>query len=295
MIIDLIYDTIKLKELKGWIKLKFKGLMCIVNVALICFTNFCNMGASALFGNTHYNLGKKIIEKSDKELSKAEEEAFLSGMIYADIGRFKFDKDTGVNSDSDKFVEEMERLAKTSEEKWFAYGFKIHVFQDKKTKQFLKEVFESGYSTYSEYATYCGVLDSYFSQKSGILCNELLDKFNFKQVISNFDIKDLSKMANVPEDQIESLTKSVLEKYSDYTNENHLCLYSDLIKSVYKSFGFEISLDEINEQAGNLVGAFIIISELIRNKQEIPEKLSSKIETKSDDMVELCRTKFKFI
>lgn len=276
-------------------KLKLKVLMCILNVALLCFTNFCNMGVSALFGITHYNLGKRIIEKSDKNPSEAEKEAFLSGMVYADIGRFKFDKDTSVNSDSDQFVEKMKELANTPEEKWFACGFEVHVFQDKKTKDFLKEVFEGGYSTYSEYMTCCGTLDSYFSKKSGILCNEFLDKFNFKQVASGFNVEDLSKMASVSEDKIEDLAATVLQKSLDYPSKNNLCLYGDLIKNVYKSFGVEISLDEINEQAGNLLGAFMIISEVIGNKQKISEELSSQIEEKSDDIVDLCIKTFTFI
>ncbi len=50
------------------------------------------MEVDAFFTNTHFNFGKAIIEQSGVSLSKDEENAFLSGLIYADIGRFEFDK-----------------------------------------------------------------------------------------------------------------------------------------------------------------------------------------------------------
>ena len=62
-----------------------------------------------MFGNAHYNIGKQIIDKIDIDLSPSEKNAFLSGMVYADIGRFKFDKQSSVESDSTHFVSEMKK------------------------------------------------------------------------------------------------------------------------------------------------------------------------------------------
>lgn len=254
------------------------------------------MEATALYGNTHFNLGKKIIEKSDLSLSESEKKAFLSGIVYADIGRFKFDKETGIDSDSDKFAEEMEKLAKTPEEKWFAYGFKVHVFQDKETKRFLTDVLCHEYSSSSEYMNDCGTLDAYFSEKSGIICNDFLDKFNFRQIINGLNIENLDKLSSAPESVIKDFTTIftmvITERISNSTNKNNLVIYDELIKSTYESLGFEINLDDIHEQAGNLLGTFIIISSII---DDGTEELSSTIEEKSDNLAELCISNFKFL
>lgn len=270
-------------------------MICLSLVTLFFGVNCLNMEANALFGNTHFNLGKKIIEKLEEKPSKNEEDAFLSGMVYADIGRFKFDKETGVDSDSDKFANEMEKLAQTNEEKWFAYGFRVHVFQDNETKKFLNDVLDRDYSSYSEYMMNCGVLDSYFSKKSGILYNEFLNKFNFKQITSGWDIGDLSKISGAPEDKIEDFAMRIIKKHSDYPQKNNLLMHDDLVQRTYKSLGFEISLDDIHEQAGNLLGVFIIVPAVVGSKCEISEELSSKIEEKSDTLADLCISNCKFI
>ncbi len=270
-------------------------MICLSLVTLFFGVNCLNMEANALFGNTHFNLGKKIIEKLEEKPSKNEEDAFLSGMVYADIGRFKFDKETGVDSDSDKFVNEMEKLAQTNEEKWFAYGFRVHVFQDNETKKFLNDVLGRDYSSYSEYMMNCGILDSYFSKKSGILYNEFLNRFNFKQITSGWDIGDLSKIAGAPENEIESFAMRTIKKYSDYPQKNNLFVFDDLMQRTYKSLGFEISLDDIHEQAGNLLGVFIIVPAVVGSKCEISEELSSKIEEKSNNLADLCISNCKLV
>lgn len=270
-------------------------MICLSLVTLFFGVNCLNMEANALFGNTHFNLGKKIIEKLEEKPSKSEEDAFLSGMVYADIGRFKFDKETSVDSDSDKFANEMEKLAQTNEEKWFAYGFRVHVFQDNETKKFLNDVLDRDYSSYSEYMMNCGVLDSYFSKKSGILYNEFLNKFNLKQITSGWDIGDLSKISGAPEDKIEDFAVRIIKKHSDYPQKNNLLMYDDLIQRTYKSLGFEISLDDIHEQAGNLLGVFIIVPAVVESKCEISEELSSKIEEKSDTLADLCISNCKLV
>lgn len=38
---------------------------------------------------------------------------FLYGVVYADVGRFKFDNETGIDSDSYEFVNAMKKFAKT--------------------------------------------------------------------------------------------------------------------------------------------------------------------------------------
>lgn len=279
--------------------MKFLKMIYTALAILFYCVNFFNIELNALFGNTHYNLGKKIIEKLDEKLSEDEEDAFLSGMVYADIGRFKFDKETKIDSDSCNFVEKMKKFVKTTEERWFTLGMEMHIIQDAETSKFLRETLEHECTSYYEYIVACCTLDSYFSKKSGILYNEFLDKFNFNQVISEFDIKNLNKIIGFSEDKIKSLevfeiyVKSILEKYSDYHQKNNLLIYDDLIQKTYKSLGFEISQDEIHEQAGNILGAFIITLAVFDNKVAISEDLASKIEEKSDILTDLCISKCK--
>lgn len=277
--------------------MKFKKIVCVALSAVMLCANFCQAEVSALFGNAHFNLGKKIMEKLGQKLSESEEHAFLSGMVYADIGRFKFDKETGIDSDAYRFAEKMKEFAETSEEKWFARGFEMHVLQDNQTKKFLKEILGHEYSSYSEYMSDCGTLESYFSKKSGIIYNEFLDKFNFEQVVSGWDINDLEKMAGIPsvasEDMIKEFVERIFAGYSEHSQKNNLVMFDELIKKTYESMGFEISVDDIHEQAGNIVGTFLIVSAIIGKRVTISEDLAAKIEEKSDELADLCVSKLE--
>lgn len=276
---------------RGLIMRILKKFLWSTFIALVGFS-FCFMEASALFGNTHFNLGKKMIELYNKKLTKGERNAFLSGLVYADIGRFKFDKETGINSDSDKFVQEMKKFAQTPEEQWFVRGFAVHVFQDKETCKFLTEVLGHKSSTYLDYIMDCSLIDSYFMKKNGGLYSKFLDKFNFEQITSGWDIKNLSKVTNIPENKINNFVNLALSNYSTYPNNHTLIMYDNLIKKTYQSLGFEISLDEINEQAANVVGAFTVCSILIE-KNEIPAELVSTIESKSNNFAQYCMKKIQ--
>ena len=147
----------------------------------------CSLGASevkSLFGNTHFNLGKKIIENLDISLSENQKKAFLSGIVYADIGRFKFDQEIGIASDSSQFIAEMKKHINNTEEEWFAIGCEIHRLQDAKTSDTLKEIFENTEkSTYKEYITHCALLDCYFLKKTNeYIHNNHIETFNFNRI-----------------------------------------------------------------------------------------------------------------
>lgn len=267
-----------------------KKLLCVA-LAAIVFRSSCCTEVNALFGNTHFNLGKRMIEKFDTPLLESEKSAFLSGLVYADIGRFKFDKETGIYSDSDNFANEMKKFAVTPEEHWFARGFEAHVMQDNETGNFLTDVLGRKSSAYAEYIMDCSLLDSYFSKKNGVLYNNFLDKFSFEQITMELDVKDIVKAVNISEDKIKDFTRIILNKYSSCENKNTLILYDDLIKKTYHSFGFEIGLDDIHQQAANLIGAFIVTS-IVAGQKEIPEELVSRIEGKSDELAKFCITNF---
>ena len=125
-------------------------LSITIVLSLVFSFAFC-MEANALFGNTHYSLAKLIIGKENITIPESNKIAFLSGIVYADIGRFKFDKETGVDSDSLAFAEAMKKFAKTSDEKWFVRGIEIHILQDKETEKLLKSIFKTENVGYSDY------------------------------------------------------------------------------------------------------------------------------------------------
>ncbi len=269
--------------------MKIKKFLCTI-LAVILSNLTCCMEANALFGNTHLNLGKKIIEQSNIKLSKSEEKAFLSGLVYADIGRFKFDKEIGINSDSIKFVSKLKELAITPEEKWFARGFEIHVFQDKNTEKYLNNIIGKKSCSYSQYIINCSLLDSYFLKSSGELHNEFLDKFNFEQVSAGIDIENLSKTVGIPKNKIKDFVLIVLDKCSSTTKQS-LVIYDNLIKNTYNSLGLNVSIESIHEQAANIVGAFIATT-AIAKKTKIPEELAYKIEKESKILANMCISNF---
>lgn len=270
-----------------------KGLKKFLGAVLVYIFSslFCCMEVSALFINAHFNLGKIIIEQSGISLSEDEKNAFLSGLVYADIGRFKFDKETNIDSDSYRFVEEMKKHAMTSEEKWFIHGCEMHILQDKETNKFLREILGRDSSSYLEYIMNCSLLDSYFFRKTGCyIFNDFLHKFNFKQVSYGLDMKKISHAVGIPEDKIEDFINIALNRYSAKSDKYQLIIYADLIKDTYHSFGFEIGLDDIYEQAANILGASII-SAAVAEKNEISPDLAYNIEVQSDKLAKLCVSK----
>ncbi len=271
-----------------------KKFFCVVMICIFgCFA-YCVEG-SALFSNTHFYLGKRAIEQwlaqTGISLSEDEMRAFLSGLVYADIGRFRFDKESGVESDSEEFAKILLQNAETSVEKWFAIGVFIHVLQDSQTGAFLSAVFEET-SGYPRYIMNCSLLDNYFIKKVGSgISNEFLDRFNFEQVSAGMDMKSLSQMLGVPEDKIKPAVINILSKHTaNFAATYKLFLPIRLIKMAYQSVNLELSEDDIREQAANAVGSCIITA-AFADKSDIPEERVLKIEAKSSELVGLCKSK----
>lgn len=278
------------------LKMKLKKIVCIVLSSLLFSMNFCGTSAEAFFGYTHFNLGKKMVGKLDKKLSKSEENAFLSGVVYADVGRFKFDKETGIDSDSYEFVNAMKKFAKTDEEKWFVRGFEAHVLQDNKTGKTLKNIF--GANDRRAYVFKCSGLDKYCGKQLGgiILYSECLSKFNFDEVAgvleeSGFKVADFSRKYYIPPMIAKIVVKIFLKLRCWLCSKEYLTTYENLIQKTYKSLKFEVSIDDINMQIGNLLGTFMIASYL--DKSNMSEELVSKIEHEFEELTCLCVSKLE--
>lgn len=241
-----------------------------------------------MFGNTHYNIGKKMLTKIDISLSESEKNAFLSGVVYADIGRFKFDKQSTVASDSDEFVEKMKKHAVTTEEKWFSRGMEMHTLQDKKTSEFLINIFGKSDINYLHYIFECGVVDAYFLNKdNSYIFNEFLSEFNFEQVSSGLDIKSLSKAIGIPNDKVERSCKAIL--VSDYKSisKDYLVTYDELIMKTYASLGYEVTKEDIHEQEANILGAFFIVCSVAK-RQGFSQGTTDKIDGECEKIANFC-------
>lgn len=246
---------------------------------------------------SHFNLGIPIIEiyeqLTDKKLTENEKVAFLSGEVYADNGRFYFDKKTGITSDSDKFAEEMSKFAKTSEEKWFVLGFKVHILQDKETGKFLNKIFGCKSSSYKEYLKRCALIDSYFLQKSKLCIfndslNKSLSNFNLNQITAEFNSDEICKMLGIPENKLLDFINLQLKQYLKFGDNYFLVLYDDLIKKTYESFGFKVELNDLQEQANNIVVASAVLATIAIGKIKPNDKLGSFIENEAEKLSNLC-------
>ena len=240
---------------------------------------------SAFFSNTHFNLGKKIIAESKIELSKEEQNAFLSGLVYADIGRFKFDKQIyekckkRIVSDEEIFAAKLAECAKTPEEMWFARGFAMHAFQDQKGP----EIFRRYFKNYPAYVMNCGFLDYYFCvQENSFIYDDLLTKFNSDEITAN--LGSFGKTIGITSTKIAT---SILNNYYSSITKEPLVLYDQLIKQAYLSLGLNVTAEELREQSANIIGAFVILSAL-NSKRSISKELASKIELKTQELVEEC-------
>ena len=262
-----------------------KKLICVV---FALFSISCSE-VSAFFGNTHFNLGKKIIAESKIELSKEEQNAFLSGLVYADIGRFKFDKQIyekckkRIVSDEEIFAAKLAECAKTPEEMWFARGFAMHAFQDQKVQKFLEDIFRRYFKNYPAYVMNCGFLDYYFCvQENSFIYDDLLTKFISDEITAN--LGSFGKTIGIAPTKIAT---SILNNYYSSITKEPLVLYDQLIKQAYLSLGLNVTAEELREQSANIIGAFVILSAL-NSKRSVSRELANKIELKTQELVEEC-------
>ena len=241
-----------------------------------------------MFGNTHYNIGKQIINNMNISLSENERSAFLSGMVYADIGRFIFDKKIGIASDSTTFAEEMKKYTTTNEEKWFVRGIEMHILQDQQTNDFLAHIFGKNNNGYLNYITECSLLDCYFLRNNkSYIYNEFLDKFNYEQVTSELDTASIARSLGIPDNQIFPMCKSIISSFYMQINKCNLITYNELIVKTYHSLGLKITQKDVQEQEANIVGASIIAC-FIASKQQLPDKLFIKIDAECKKVINLC-------
>lgn len=251
-----------------------------------CFVH----NAYTFLGNSHYYISELVLDKLEKneekkyDLTQEEKQAFLSGTVLADIGRFNFDKKININSDSEEFVLNMIKLAENSNEKWFAYGALAHCVQDENASEILQEfgdfeiselvqkfgdikVPEDKVSQIKGLIKY-GKAEQYFLDKKqkAIYCDDLMSNFDFEETVKEFE-EFLGKQKI---DEFKNLASLALLFYYLGIDTNKINIYSDLVKKTYKEYNLELLDEEINKQCANIVAVSAIL-ELIIGKMDYIE------------------------
>ncbi|MDR1474056.1 MAG: hypothetical protein LBI41_05895 [Lactobacillales bacterium] len=104
-----------------------KILVIMVFVAMCCSHS---REVFAFFPSTHKQIAQKTAKRNGLPPDKAE--IYESGAFLADLGRFTFDKITGMSSDGELFTTVMESapMASSPELQLFVEGWKDHVIHD---------------------------------------------------------------------------------------------------------------------------------------------------------------------
>lgn len=257
---------------------------------IMCFS----WEGNALFGNAHYSIGEKIVAKIGRSLSEVERLAFLSGMVYADIGRLKFDKLCGVESDSRDFLKILKANAITDQEKWFAKGVQVHILQDEMTSEFMIDFANAKITDYTSYILRCSLIDYYFFKISGrYIFSDFLEIFDLNEVSELIECKKLCDTFQFTEGQVEEICKSTLKSYYGSVEKISLSACDDLLIRTYQDLGLNITKEDLHRQQANMLGAFILITFIVWDKQEIFSSLAKIIEEKSEKIADVCSEHIK--
>lgn len=235
-----------------------------------------------MFCYAHYSVGKKILELSQLKLNDDEKEAYYAGLVYADIGRFKLDKKTGVESDSKKFLESLKKNVKSKTERWFLFGISVHIFTDKKTKRLLKSIFKVPNYGYISYIRRCSILEYYFFKKTNFyIFFEKLDYFSVNSILSNLNFLDTNSLFKETKEFLETKLKKAINNFYKDTNKINLKLPLKLLIDTYKDLGTIVSKEGLEIQAANLIGACALVCSFAtgcnKNLEEIFVNIENRI------------------
>ena len=276
------------------IKRRYLGIFIFI---LYFNLKFC-YNINAFFGQTHYAISESVINSIDNiQLSETEKNAFLSGSVCADIGRFEFDAKAQLESDSEKYVQKMMTYASTTEEKWFVIGTMMHVLQDKQTGRFLKNVFDNQNGGYLNYLKQCAVLDKYFLQKQNgyIYVEQFQNSFDINQIVSGVNVKSkllkfLIKTIKFFDGIIKLYFKHVFKNFYKTIDKNNIKPFKKLIQKTYSDSEISINVtnEEIDTQMANILTAFIISCHFSSNSA-IKELSTEKLKKEYDIIVDSCK------
>lgn len=270
----------------------------LLNSLLSLVINLClfkNEGYS-LLGNSHYHISELVLKEIESEnkyyLTKEQKQAFLSGSVLADIGRFCFDKKINVDSDSKEFILKLVNFAENSGELWFSYGAFIHYIQDVHTKNILEKLknFEvpEKLENYKSYLKY-GQVDRYFfdKYKSSIYFDNFTKYFKLDTLMEK-KIEDASGLLKLGGMSVAAILRG---HYVDI-KPKHVKIYTKILERLYKKeYDLDVTDNEIYEQSANLVGASVLLgflSEYLKKDSEL-DKENKIIKSEVKKLVKICK------
>lgn len=118
----------------------------------------------AFHGYSHWDIARRVADLKSIPTANNQRLIYQSGTLAADLGKAIGWDDNYTTSDSSKFSNKMIALASTTNEKWFAAGWRDHVTQD--TQGSVANI----PSIHTNYTLKCGWLDEYLRDKRKITC-----------------------------------------------------------------------------------------------------------------------------
>lgn len=103
---------------------------------------------------------------------------------------------------------------------------------------------------------------------------------------SGFNVDRLSKKYNIPPKLLKIYIKLLIAWKNLFCSKINLITCEYLIQKTYKYLEYQVSTNEINEQAGNILEIDLIASHF--DKTKISRELASKIEREFERLSELC-------
>ena len=254
----------------------------------------------AFFGQTHCSLSELALEKIENlKINEKEKSAFLSGSVCADIGKFEFDDKAHIESDSKEFSEKLMSNAVTSEEKWFAIGVKLHVFEDKSANKFLKNIFKNQKVDYLNYIYCCGTIDNYFLKKDKkfIYFENFSKLFDSNQLISKLKdsvksqkSKIIIKFLSVLRIAFNLFFRCVFNRYYKNIEKIHINPNESLLRRTYQDFGLNVNETSIKKQTANILSTFLISSYFVSKKSGSVKYSAQNLEKELEDLIELTKS-----
>lgn len=124
------------------------------------------MPSYAFHGYSHWDIARRVAVSKNIPTANNQRLIYQSGTLAADLGKaIGWDDTHGVNSDSSTFSNKIVSLADTTNEKWFAAGWRDHVTQDTRG-----DVMNNISSSHTNYTLKCGWLDEYLRDTRNISC-----------------------------------------------------------------------------------------------------------------------------
>ena len=228
------------------------------------------------------------------KLSASEKGSFYSGLVFADIGKFCFDKKIKAKSDEKKFIDKMVKYVKSSEDKWYVIGAHLHEFQDKKVNKFLKNIFKNPLNNYISYIFRCGVLEFYFLNKNKeYIYNQNIKTINLEKIFKYLRVLEhIGLLKKIEEKFFSKLDCKIFEIYSNNVKKVELNPNHKLLIKTCKDFDFMVTEQKIDKHAGTIIWSCAAVTYFVLSKNKDFSKIFSRayIETKA-----LCNQCIEFI